>query len=88
METLSGDPRPEKIVGYLRSRLEKMQDLNMIIDCTRNLGPQEYTFLQQLPASDATIERSFLMLGKVLRPDRPFADRNLKKYVLTYINST
>ena len=87
METLSGDPRPEKIVGYLRSRLEKMQDLNMIIDCTRNLGPQEYTFLQQLPASDATIERSFSMLRKVLRPGA-FADGNLKKHVLTYINLT
>ena len=66
---------------YIESRLSKMPDLQTVLTSSRTLNPADYASLQNSPASDAPIERSFLKLRKLLQKDRSFADKNLTFYV-------
>ena len=44
-----------------------------------------YTELQRCQLTFAGVERFFLMLGKMLRKDKPFLLGNVEKYLCTYI---
>ena len=61
---------------YGESRLSKIPALQTVAS-SGTLNPEYYALLQNSPASDAAIERSFLKLRKLLQKDRSVADINL-----------
>ena len=64
-------------------------DLESIINCTNlTIDPTNYALLQKAQSTSAAVERSFSMLNKLLRKDRNFDVKNVKKYVMLYYNKT
>ena len=56
-------------------------DLETIINCTNlTIDPTSYALLQKAQPTSAAVERSFSMLNKLLRKDRNFDVKNVKKY--------
>ena len=45
-----------------------------------------YALLQKAQPASAAVERSFSMLSKLLRKDRNFDVKNVKKYMMLYYN--
>ena len=50
------------------------------------IAPTSYALLQKAQLTSAGVERSFSMLSKILRKDRSFEFRNVKKYMMLYYN--
>ena len=74
---------------YLNKRLNNNADLKFIATLSRDdISPSQYQLLQNCQASSASVERSFLMLKKLLAKDRPFNDENVQKYFMVYYNSS
>ena len=77
---------PCAIKAYIKKRLHN-SDLEAIMNCTNlNIAPTSYALLQKAQPTSAAVERSFSMLGKLLRKDRNFDVKNVKKYMMLYYN--
>ena len=62
-------------------------DLETIINCIDlTIDPTSYTLLQKAQPTSAAVDRSFSMLSKLLRKDRNFDVKNVKKYMMLYYN--
>ena len=62
-------------------------DLKTIINCTNlTVDATSDALLQKAHPMSAAVERSFSMLGKLLRKDRNFDVKNAKKYMMLYYN--
>ena len=76
------------IKDYINKRLSN-SDLETIINCTNlTIDPTSYALLQKAQPTSAAGERSFSMLNKLLRKDRNFDVKNIKKYMMLYYNKT
>ena len=70
------------IKAYIKERLSN-SDLKEIINCTNlTIAPTSYALLQKAQPTSAPVERSFSMLSKLLRKDRNFDVKNVKKYMM------
>ena len=79
---------PCAIKDYINKRLSK-SDLETIINCTNlTVDPTSYALLQKAQPTSAAVERSFSMLNKLLRKDRNFDVKNVKKYMMLYSTSS
>ena len=80
---------PCSIQAYIKKRLFN-SDFEAIINCTiwLLLKLPTYALLQKTQPTSAAVERSFSILSKLrlLRKDRNFDIKNVKKYVLMYFN--
>ena len=82
------DDDPCAIKDYINKRLSN-SDLETIINCTNlTIDPTSYALLQKAQPISAAVERSFSMLNKLLRKDRNFDVKNVKKYMMLYYNKT
>ena len=73
------DDDPCAIKNYIKKRLSN-SDLETIINCTNlTIDPTSYALLQNAQPTSAAVERSFSMLSKLLRKDRNFDVKNVKK---------
>ena len=69
------------IKSYTKKRLSN-SDLETIINCTNlTIDPTSYALLQKAQPTSAVVERSFSMLSKLLRKNRNFDVKNVKKYI-------
>ena len=74
------DPCAIKDYRYINKRLFN-SDLETIINCANlTIDPTSYALLQKAQPTSAAVERSFSMLNKLLRKDRNFDAKNVKKY--------
>ena len=74
------------IKDYIKKRLSN-SDIETIINCTNlTIDPTSYTLLQKAQPTFAAVERSFSMLSKLLRKDKNFDVKNIKKYIMLYYN--
>ena len=72
---------PCTIKNYIKKRLSN-SDLETIINCINlTIDPTSYALLQKTQPTSAAVERSFSMLNKLLRKDRNFDVKNVKKYI-------
>ena len=79
---------PCAIKDYINKRLSN-SNLETIINCTNlTIDPTSYALLQKAQPTTAAVERSFSMLNKLLRKDRNFDVKNVKKYMMLYYNKT
>ena len=77
---------PCAIKNHIKKRLSN-SDLETIINCTNlTIDPTSYALLQKAQPTFATVERLFSMLSKLLRKDRNFDVKNVKKYMMLYYN--
>ena len=82
------DHDPCAIKDYINKRLSN-SDLETIINCTNwAIDPTSYALLQKAQPTSAAVERSFSMLHKLLRKDRKFDVKNVKKCMMLYYNKT
>ena len=80
------DNDPRAIKDYIKKRLSN-SDLETIINCTNlTTDPTSYALLQKAQPISAAIEKSFSMLSKLLRKDKNFDVKNVKKYMTLYYN--
>ena len=80
------DDDPCAIKNYSKKRLSNF-DLETIINCTNlTIDPTSYALLQKAQPTSAAVERSFSMLSKLLRKNRNFDVKNVKKYMMLYCN--
>ena len=64
-------------------------DLETIINCTDlTIDPTSYALLQKPLPISAAVERLFSMLYKLLRKDRNFDVKNVKKYMMLNLQGT
>ena len=88
LKNMQFDDDPCAIKDYINKRLSN-SDLETIINCTNlTIDPTSYALLQKAQPTSAAVERSFPMLNKLLRKDRNFDDKNVKKYMMLYYNKT
>ena len=88
LKNMQFDDDPCAIKDYINKRLTN-SDLETIINCTNlTIDPTSYALLQKAQPTSATVERSFSMLDKLLRKDRNFDVKNVKKYMMLYYNKT
>lgn len=75
------------IKPYLRKRLPQT-GLPKIMNLSRQseISPEQYMNMQKCQATTCAVERSFSILKKILRPDRPFSLSNISKYAILYYN--
>ena len=86
LKNMQFDDDPCSIKNYIKKRLSN-SDLETIINCTNlTIDPTSYALLQKAQPTCAAVERSFSMLSKLLRKDRNFDDKNVKKYMMLYYN--
>ena len=80
------DDDPCAIKGYIKKRLS-YSDLETMINCTNlTIDPTSYALLQKTQPISADVKRSFTMLNNLLRKDRNFDLKNVKKYMMLYYN--
>ena len=88
LKNMQFDDDPCAIKDYINKRLFN-SDLETIINCTNlTIDPTSYAVLQKAQPTSAAVERSFSMLNKLLRKDRNFDVKNVKKYMMLYYNKT
>ena len=88
LKNMQFDDDPCAIKDYINNRLPN-SDLETIINCTNlTIDPTSYALLQKAQPTSATVERWFSMLNKLLRKDRNFDVKNVKKYMMLYYNKT
>ena len=86
LKNMQFDDDPCIIKNCIKKRLFN-SDLETIINCTNlTIDPTSYTLLQKAQPTSAAIERSFSMLSKLLKKDRNFNVKNIKKYMMLYYN--
>ena len=86
LKNMQFDDDPCAIKNYIKKRLSN-SDLETIINCTNlTIDPTSYALLQKAQPTSAAVERSFSMLSKLLRKDRNFDVKNVKKYMMLYYN--
>ena len=74
------------IKNYIKKRLSN-SDLETIMNCTNlTIDPNSYALLQKAQPTSAAVERSFSEKKKLLRKDRNFDVKNVKKYMMLYYN--
>ena len=74
------------IKNYIKKRLSN-SDFETIINCTNlTIDPTSYALLQKAQPTSAAVERSFSMLSNLLRKNRNFDVKNVKKYMMLYYN--
>ena len=79
---------PSAVKNYIKKRLSN-SDLETIINCTNlTIDPTSYALLQKVQPTSAAVERLFAMLSKLLKKDRNFDVKNVKKYMMLYYNKT
>ena len=82
LKNMQFDDDPCAIKNYIKKRLSN-SDLKTIINCTNlTIDPTSYALLQKAQPNSAAVERSFSMLSKLLRKDRNFDVKNVKKYMM------
>ena len=85
LKNMQFDDDPCAIKNYIKKRLPN-SDLETI-NCTNlTIDPTSYALLQKAQPTSAAVERSFSMLSKLLRKDRNFDVKNVKKYMMLYYN--
>ena len=88
LKNMQFDDDPCAIKDYINKRLSN-SDLETMINCTNlTINPTSYALLQKAQPTSAAVERSFSMLNKLLRKDRNFDVKNVKKYMMLYYNNT
>ena len=86
LKNMQFDDDPCTIKNYIKKQLFN-SDLETIINCTNlTIEPTSYALLQKGQPTSAAVERSFSMLSKLLRKDRNFDVKNIKKYMMLYCN--
>ena len=86
IKNMQFDNDPCAIKNYIKKRLSN-SDLKTIINCTNlTIDLTSYALLQKAQPTSAAVERSFSMLSKLLRKDRNFDVKNVKKYMMLYYN--
>ena len=86
LKNMQFDDDPCAIKNYIKKRLSN-SDLETIINCTNlTIDPTRYALLQKAQPTSAAVERSFSMLSKLLRKDRNFDVKNVKKYMMLCYN--
>ena len=66
-----------------------ISDSETIINCIYpGVAPTTYALLQKAQPISAAVEQSFSMLSKLLRRDRNFDIKNVKKYMFLYYNKS
>ena len=86
LKNMQCDDDPCAIKNYIKKRLSN-SDLETIIHCTNlTIDPTCYALLQKSQPTSAAVERSFSMLSKLLRKDRNFDVKNVKKYMMLCYN--
>ena len=86
LKNMQFDDDPCEIKNYIKKRLSN-SDLETIRSCTNlTIHPTSYALLQKAQPISAAVERSFSMLSKLLRKDRNFDVKNIKKYMMLYYN--
>ena len=86
LKNMQFDDHPCAIKNYIKKRLSN-SDLETMINCTKlTIDPTSYALLQKAQPTSAAVERSFSMLSKLLRKDRNFDVKNVKKYMMLYYN--
>ena len=88
LKNMQFDDDPCAIKDYINKRLSN-SDLETIINCTNlTIDPTSNALLQKAQPTSAAVERSFSMLNKLLRKDRNFDVKNVKKYMMLYYDKT
>ena len=88
LKNMQFDDDPCAIKAYIKKRLSN-SDLEAIINCTIvTIAPTSYALLQKAQSSSAPVQRSFSKLSKLLRKDRNFDLKNVKKYMMLYYNKS
>ena len=86
LKNMQFDDDPCAIKDYIEKRLSN-SDLETIINCTNlKIDQTSYAPLQKAQPTSAAVERSFSKLSKLLRKDRNFDVRNVKKYMMLHYN--
>ena len=86
LKNMQFDDDPCAIKNYIKKRLSN-SDLETIINCTNlTFDPTSYALLQKAQPTSAAVERLFSMLSKLLRKDKNFDVKNVKKYMMLYYN--
>ena len=86
LKNMQFDDDPCAIKNYIKKRLSN-SDLETTINCTNlTIDPTSYALLQKAQPTSAAVDRSFSMLGKLLRKDRNFDVKNVKQYMMLYYN--
>ena len=86
LKNMQFDNDPCAIKNYIKKRLSN-SDLETIINCTNlTIDQTSYALLQKAQPTSAAVKRSFSMLSKLLRKDRNFDVKNVKKYMMLYYN--
>ena len=86
LKNMQFDDDPCAIKNYIKKRLSN-SDLETIINCANlTIDPTSYALLQKNQPTSAAVERSFSMPSKLLRKDRNFDVKNVKKYMMLYYN--
>ena len=79
LKNMQFDDDPCTIKDYIKKQLSN-SDLEAI-NCTNlTTGPTSYALLQKVQPTSTAVERLFSMLSKLLRKDRNFDVKNVKKY--------
>ena len=86
LKNMQFDDDPCAIRNYIKKRLFN-SDLETIINCSNlTIDLTRYALLQKAQPTSAAVERSFSMLSKLLRKDRNFDAKNVKKFMILYYN--
>ena len=86
LKNMQFDDNPFAIKNYTKKRISN-SDLETIINCPNlTIDPTSYALLQKAQPISAAVERSFSMLSKLLRKDKNFDVKNVKKYMMPYYN--
>ena len=86
LKNMQFDGDPCAIKNYIKKRLSN-SDLETTINCTNlAIDPTSYAPLQKAQPTSAAVERSSSMISKLLRKDRNFDVKNVKKYMMLYYN--
>ena len=86
LKNMQFDDDPCAIKNYIKKRLSN-SDLETIINCNNlTIDSTSYALLQKAQPTSAAVEKLFSMLSKLLRKDRNFDVKNVKKYMMLYYN--
>ena len=86
LKNMKFDDDPCAIKDYIEKQLSN-SDLETIINCiSLTIDPTSSALLQKAHPTSAAGERSFSMLSKLLRKDRNFVVKTVKKYMMLYYN--
>ncbi len=85
--TINLNEDPVGIKKYLEKRLQKNGIEEVVKDNElKGMNPYIRSLLQSAQCTSIDVERSFSMLGKMLRKDRRFKSENIQNYLICYYN--